>query len=468
MDGDIGRASGLPEERRRTHRQREIVTRTSPVKALGFWMATALVVGNMIGAGVYLLPAALAPYGWNAIVGWILTISGGLCLAAVFAQLARALPEAGGPYAYTRAAFGPAAGFLVAWSYWISIWVGNAALATGAVSYLSVFFPEIATTQGLHAVVTCGVIVTLIAINCRGAYLAGRVQLVTTIIKILPLLAVILLVGALALGVGGLEPAAAPPPFLFAELKPAAITAAATLTLWALLGLESATVPAGKVKDPARTIPRATMTGIVIAGVLYLLTCSGIMLFLPAEEVAVSSAPFADFVSRYLDPKAGALIAGFAAISGIGALNGWILLQGELPNAMAKGGVFPRYLAKTDVRGTPVRALLISGGLLLAVVLMNYSKTMMEAFTFILLLSTTASLIMFLACALAALALQRRGVLKASPVFAVIALAAVIYAIWTIYGAGGEAVAWGVALLAAGAPVYFFVRRRNGRETAPG
>ncbi|PQA89347.1 amino acid permease [Hyphococcus luteus] len=429
-------------------------------KSLGFWMATALVVGNMIGSGVFLLPAALAPFGWSAVAGWVLTIAGGICLAGVFAALAGAFPRAGGPYAYAREAFGPAPAFMVAWSYWISIWVGNAAVATGAVSYLSVFFPQIAETTGLHAVVTCGAIWLLTAVNCRGAFLAGSVQLVTTVLKILPLVAAIAL-GAFVLGGMTDKPASIPEFSGLGDFKLASITAAATLTLWALLGLESATVPAEHVENPGKTIPRATMTGMIIAGVIYLFSCSVVILLLPADEVAASNAPFADFVSTYLNPDAGRLIALFAAISGFGALNGWIMVQGELPYAMAKGGVFPRWLAKESARGLPVRAHVTSSLLLTGVVMLNYSKSMTELFTFIVLLSTTASLFMFLASALSALQLQRVGKLKTSPVLLAAATAAVIYAIWTIYGAGGEAVAWGAALLFAGLPVYWIAHRQN-------
>lgn len=434
--------------------------KTKSDKSLGFWMATALVMGNMIGSGVFLLPAALAPFGWSAIAGWVLTIAGGICLAAVFAALARAYPRAGGPYAYAREAFGPAPAFMVAWSYWISIWVGNAAVATGAVSYLSVFFPQIAETEGLHALITCASIWLLTAVNCRGAFLAGSVQLVTTVLKVMPLIAAIVL-GTFVLGGGSDRPAALPEFSGFGDFKLASVTAAATLTLWALLGLESATVPAEHVENPSKTIPRATMTGMILAGIIYLFSCSAVILLLPADEVAASNAPFADFVSAYLTPGAGQAIALFAAISGFGALNGWIMIQGELPYAMAKGGVFPRWLAKESARGLPVRAHVVSSLLLTGVVMLNYSKSMTELFTFIVLLSTTASLFMFLASALSALELSRAGKLKASPILLAAATAAVIYAIWTIYGAGGEAVSWGVALLFAGLPVYAFTRWQN-------
>jgi len=428
---------------------------SSRVRQLGILMCTALVVGNMIGSGIFLLPATLAPFGWNSIFGWMLTIAGGILLATIFAALSRNFPKAGGPYAYTREAFGPAAAFLVAWSYWISIWVGNAAVAIGAVSYLSVFFPALTSTTGLHAIVTLGIIWMLTLVNCRGTYLAGSVQLATTVLKVLPLFAVIALGAYLASINGGANVA----PFEPEAISFGPITAAATMTLWALLGLESATVPAEKVKDPAKTIPRATMIGMIVTGVIYLLACSAIILLQPAEEVIKSSAPFADFVSRHWGDAAGRWLALFAAISGFGALNGWILLQGELPNAMAKDGVFPAYLAKTSDRDTPVRALVVSSILVTGVVLLNYSKSMTEAFTFVLLLSTTASLVMYFACALSALKLKLQKRLAASPALALVGAIAAAYALWAIYGAGAEAVFWGLVLLVAGLPVYFLAKR---------
>lgn len=420
-------------------------------------MATALVVGNMIGSGVFLLPAALAPFGWNSVFGWIFTIAGGLCIAYALSAMARAIPKEGGPYAFTRAAFGPGPAFFVAWSYWISIWVGNAAVATGTVSYLTVFFPVIAKTPGLPALICIGAVWILTAINCRGAFLAGGVQLITTVLKLAPLAAV-MIIAAIVIFTGSAEVQIAP--FDPGAIKLPAVTAAATLTLWALLGLECATVPAEKVRDAERTVPRATMFGTALAGVFYLFTCSAVVLLLPADEVANSAAPFSDFVSRFLDPRAGVVLAVFVAISGFGALNGWILVQGELPYAMARDGVFPSFLAKASARGTPVRAHIVSSTLLTIVVLLNYTKSMTDLFTFVLLLSTTASLFMYLVSGLAALALKRRGLAKA-PGLTAIAIIATIYSVWTIYGAGAEAVLWGLVLLAAGAPVYLFVRWQN-------
>ena len=428
---------------------------TAQRRVLGFWMCLALCVGNMIGSGVFLLPASLAPLGWNGVFGWFVTIAGAMCLAYIFATLARSLPRAGGPYAYTREAFGPMTGFLVAWSYWISLWVGNVAIATGVVAPLSTLIPGIAEHSVL---ITCAMVWALIGINCYGAATAGRVQVVTTLLKFLPLAAVIVLAAIVISGDGG----ASLPPLRAEDIQltgPAGISAAAALTLWAFLGLESATVPAEKVEDPARTIGRATLIGTALTGLIYIFACSSVALLLPPEEAAQSGAPLADFVELHWGEGAGVAIALFAAISAFGALNGWILLQGEMPWAMAKGGVFPAWLARNSARGTPVRAHLVSGTLLTIVLLMNYSRSMADLFKFIILLATTASLVPYFFVSLAALRLRARGGVTATALLPPIAILGAIYSLWAIWGAGVEAVGWWFVLLALGVPIYLATRR---------
>lgn len=438
---------------------------TSPVatpqpRKLGRWMTTSLVVGTMIGSGIFLLPSTLAPLGWNAIFGWLLTVGGALCLAAVFAWLAREMPREGGPYAYTTAAFGPLTGHMVCWSYWIAQWVGNGAIAVAAVAYLSVFVPAFAANQALAAAASVAIVWGLIAFQMLGARATGSLQLFTTLLKLLPLLAVI------AIAVGVLAGGADPLPGIEAERPPvtaAALTAAATLTLWALIGLESATVPAERIEAPERTIPFATVVGTAVTGLIYIATCSAIILLMPVEQLAASNAPFADFVGSYWGDWARGGIALFAAISCIGALNGLLLIQGELPYAMAKGGTFPRFFAAASGRGVPVRSAIFSAALTSLVIMLNYAQSLTALFTFIILLSTAAMLFMYLACALALLRLSLGARLPRARLLEPIAAIAALYSLWTIYGAGGEAVAWGLALLAAGAPVYFLTRRGEDR-----
>ena len=431
----------------------------APHAPLGLWMCVALVVGNSIGSGVFLLPASLAPFGLNSPVAWLFTAGGALALALVFTQLSRAHPEAGGPYAYTRLAFGPLTAFLVAWGYWISVWVGNAAIATGTVSYLSSLIPWIASSRAAPAIVTLAMLWGLTFVNVYGVRAAGWVQSITTVLKLMPLLA-IAAAGLLLVRAGDFEAAAKVMP-----LSLHGVTAAATLTLWALLGLESATIPADKVRDPSRTIPAATLLGTVLTAVICLIACSAVVLLVPAPILARSNAPFVDLAVRLWGHGAGVLVAAFAAISGFGALNGWILLQGEVPHAMAKTGVFPSVFAIESPRRTPTFALVFSSGLITALVLMNYQQSMVHIFTFMILLSTTACLVTYALCALALLRLmwtgRMRGARMGTASLALVGIAAALYSLWAIAGAGGEANAWGCVLFICGLPLYFLVRARR-------
>jgi basic amino acid/polyamine antiporter, APA family len=184
---------------------------------------------------------------------------------------------------------------------------------------------------------------------------------------------------------------------------------------------------------------------------------------LPAALVAGSEAPFADFVERYGGgAEAGTIIAAFGAISALGALNGWVMLQAEIPAAMARDGLFPAWLGRVSARGTPVAAHLLSASLLSIVVLFNYSRSMADLFQFLILLTTAIVLVMYIACALAAAKLIVEGRLAGSVGLRIVIGVALLYGLFTLYGAGGEALLWGFGLLLLAIPVYFVVRRREG------
>lgn len=438
--------------------------KTSSPRKLGFWMAVALVTGNMIGSGVFLLPASLAPYGLNSLIAWLFTAAGGIGLAFVFSRLSRAFPRGSGPYAYTRNAFGPMPAFLVAWSYWISCWVGNAALATAGVSYLEPFIPRIGTTPQVSAALVLAFLWLFTAVNCRGVRAAGWVQAVTTVLKILPLLAIA------AVGLRTITPASlsasAAVPFSFG-----AVTASATLTIWALMGLESATIPSGKVEDPARTIPRATMLGTVLTTVVYIVVCTTVLILVPAARLASSNAPLADVARMFWGETGATLVALAAAVSAFGALNGWILLQGEVPHALARDGIFPKVFAQASRADAPVFALVFGSALVTVLVLLNASQATVQVFTFMVLLSTSAALVVYLVCCLALLRLWRLGKLgdarRGTFGLAVVGALAGLYSLWAIAGVGREAAAWGAVLFALGVPVYWLMRRAGARRPAP-
>ena len=269
-------------------------------RELGLPTATALVVGNMIGSGIFLLPASLAAValatGSGSLLAWALTGIGAMLLAAVFATLGRAYPKTGGPYAYAHRAFGDFVGFQTAWGYWIAAWAGNAAIAIAFTGYLTVFWPSLADSNVAMAAVTIGLVWLLTLVNIAGVRETGVVQLVTTVLKFVPL-ALVGIIGLFFLNADHFTPFA-PNGLGTGDGMWGGITAAAALTLWAFIGLESATVPAEEVKDPERTIPRATILGTLVTTVVYILATVAIIGVLPLGQLAESTSPFAAAASE--------------------------------------------------------------------------------------------------------------------------------------------------------------------------
>jgi APA family basic amino acid/polyamine antiporter len=428
-------------------------------RKVGLVTATALVLGNMIGSGVFLLPASLAPYGGYSLIGWAVSAIGALLLAGVFYRLAKRAPRAGGPYAYSREAFGDCVGFLVAWIYWVGLVGGNTAIAVAFASYLSALVPVIGTTPLFGALAALAAIWVLTAVNVAGVRSAGAVQVVTTILKISPLLALALF------GFVHFDPhLLAPGPRAGSAMN--AINVCVAATLFAFIGVESATIPAGHVRDPGRTIPRATLLGTAIAAVFYIACTTAVLGVVPAGELEHSHAPFADAGRLLWGGWAGLLIAGAATVSCFGALNGWILIAGQFPQAVAKDGLFPRLFARESSRATPTLGLLVAAALTSLVVLANYTHGMIAMFTFIVLLSTLSIVVAYLFSTMAEIVLARRAGRALPAREAALACAAFAFSLWAVIGAGKDAVYWNFVLLALGIPLYVWQVRAGGSRVA--
>ncbi|NQU87606.1 MAG: amino acid permease [Mariniphaga sp.] len=423
---------------------------------IGFWLSTSLVVGNMTGSGIFLLPAALALYGGISIFGWIFTLAGTLFLALVFSRLSKLITKAGGPYTYSREGFGDFAGFLVAWGYWISIWCGNAAIAVAGVGYLSVFIPSLKENYLLSAAMAIGAIWFFTFINTKSIKRVGVVQLITTIIKILPLL----LLGTF--GFLYFNNTHFTPLNLSGESNFDAITTTAALALWAFLGLESATIPSDKVKNPTKTIPRATIAGIAIAALLYISSTVAIMGIISPADLQNSAAPFADAAQKIWGNQASGLVAIGAAVACFGALNGWILLQGQMPMAAAKDKLFPPAFKRVTGNGIPVLGIIIASVLASLLVSMNYSKGLVKMFSFIIMLSTLSCLLPYLFSSLSEIMLylrKKKNFNKNKLILALcISVPAFLYSLWAITGLEYEILIWGAALLSAGIPIYAYLK----------
>ena len=431
-------------------------------------MCTALVVGNIIGLGIFVMPAALAPYGLNAVSGWGVTLLGCVFLAIVLSWLARSFPRDDGPYAYITRAFGEAPAFLVMWCYWVSIPVANAAISIGVVGYLGSFFPALTASSGGSALTAVAVTWFFILVNLRGARLAGGVQVLTTVLKVLPQLAV----AALGLWLLVRHPAR------YSEHVPAnpaslsQLTEVLTLTLFAMLGIECATTPAGRVRSPEITIPRATLAGTLIAALLYCGVSVVPMLLIPQAQLAASNAPFADLFSRELGGQYASVIALFIVVSGLGALNGWTLVIADLTQSMARHRGFPRVLSRENSRGAPALALIVYGVITSMMLLVNYSDSIAKGFAFLITVATAANLPIYYACSLGYFVLRRRGEAHSAGRAGVqlfVCLLATAYCVWASIGIGLRPLLWTLALGSVGIPIYAWslYMRRLERLAAP-
>ena len=427
----------------------------SPAK-IGLWTTTSLVVGNMIGSGVFLLPASLAVFGGISLLGWIGSSAGAIALALLFSNLSKKIPNAlGGPYAYTRAGLGDFAGFLVAWGYWISIWCTNAAIAVTFVSYLTVFFPILATNSLLAVGTGLAAVWLLTWVNTRGVKEAGRVQMITTVLKLAPLL-LVSFVGLFYIDFKNFVPFN-----ISTESNFSAITATATLTLFAFLGLESATIPSGNIHEPEKTIPRATMMGTIVTILVYVIGSVAVMGMIPAIELKSSNAPFADAAALIWGDSARYWVAAGAIVSTFGALNGWILLQGQMPLAASRDKLFPEIFKKENSKGTPAIGIVISSALISALMMMNFTKGLTDTFTFMVLLTTVAVLVpyLFSAASYGVLLLQNKFWKRDLISQLILAAVAFVFSLWAIVGSGQETVYWGFIAILSGIPFYVWMKR---------
>jgi APA family basic amino acid/polyamine antiporter len=418
-------------------------------RRFGVWKATALVVGNIIGAGIFMLPRDLAPTGWTAVGAWLLAVIGALGVAWVFARLFAAFPTAGGVHGILTLGVGPRAAFVGSWGYLVSVWAANATLAISGVEYLARIMPLPHATPWLRPSLALGALGVLLLANLRGR--GGDVQLVSTAVKLLPLVAVLLLAARLLGQEGAAAVAAtAPAPFAAAALLPAM-----SLTLYAMLGIESAAIPADLVEDAPRVVPRATMFGTALSGLVGLLVTCGVTLLLPGA--ATSDAPLADFVAWQSIPSAGLLVALCAIVSCFGCLNGYLLVGAELTAAMADDGDLPAALGRRNAVGVAPAPLWLGAGVTTLLILAAYTAT--SAFRFAALVTTATNLVLYLLALATAARFLVDGRLPRTVGLTVACLGGTVFAMLALIGAGGEALGWGAALVAAGIPLGLVARQ---------
>lgn len=414
-------------------------------RPFGIWTATALVIGGVIGAGIFVLPSQMAAYGWTGLAAWVLGGAGAIVIALVLASVAEARPREPGLMAVIGEVLGPIPGVLNGWGAWTSYWCANAYIALTSARYASEIWPFLAKTPFHLAVAASLLIAGLTALNLAGLKASGRFQVATTLLKLLPLLVVMLIVAGLLLQGGAAFAREA-----HAPLAPASLFTATSLAFVAIVGFESASIAAQRVRDPERNVPRATMFGVVLACTIYAVVCTGIVFALPLAEVSASNAPVALFIGGYLGGWAGQAVAAFAVISTVGGLNVWIMLQGEVPLALTRAGLLPGWLARTNAHDIAVVPMALASSLTVAVLLIGGWSNGSGLMDFLLLLTAASATWIYTFACIAAL------VLKVRPLLASLGL---LFALAIFYGSGLEAVLLSTVLMAAALPLYWLANR---------
>jgi APA family basic amino acid/polyamine antiporter len=389
-------------------------------------------------------------------------IIGCACLALTFAVLARKMPQAAGPFDYIRETQGETVAFAALWSYWISTAVTVAGLPIAVIGYFVAVFP---TAAKIPAPVIAMVFMwTFVGVNLLGVKSGGRVQVVTSILKLVPLLLVLVFGAAAILTTPETYTPNVPANPVTLQLS----MAAAAIALYPMLGFESAAVAADRVTNPGKTIPRATMIGTLLVAAIYVAIVGIGMLVVPQATLAVSDAPFVDMLDALLGPGNGRWLSLFVVISGLGCLNGWILLSGEMTRTLATRGLMPEIFGRSNRHGVPWASLLLIGAVATFVGLMNFSDTLVGAFTTITLIVSAANLPLYACCSIALFYMLVRSPAGLSPALWLAGAGGIAFSAFAFFGLGWTPFLWALGLGVLGVPIYLWMRRLGTRRAAAG
>jgi APA family basic amino acid/polyamine antiporter len=431
-------------------------------KALSLPILISLVVGNMIGTGIYILPAELAKYGTLSILSWIYTSIGALFLALTFAHLNNRFPKTGGPYIYCKEACGKLVGFIVAYSYWAGYLVSVAGIAVSSVGYLGFITPVLnANTSSYNEYIALAVELGFVwfftAINMIGIHAAGVFQLILTIIKVIPLFVIIVF------GLGHIQVENLTHFTVGAESGFMAISSAAALTFWAFLGLESATVPSENTRGP-RDIFKATVYGTLATSIIYIVSTIVLMGMIPVTQLQHSQFPFAEAGKLLFGPSSAILIVICAVLSGLGALNACIMLQGQIVFAAARDHMFPRIFSQLSKNDSPIAGQLFSSSLVTLLLIATMNPNFLKQFDTIALLAAFLMLVVYLTSALAEIKFILNKKMSLHKIVfnrsVWVVLLSIVYSAWMLLSLDVKILLLGILLILICMPVYYFTVRR--------
>jgi len=420
---------------------------------IGLWPLTSLVTGSLVGSGVFLLPATLAPFGTVSLLGWILTSIGAILLAFVFAELAsRYNTKNGGPYVYAREAFGKDVGYFICWGYWTLSWIGNSALVVGAVSYLGVIYGEFDKSTAL--ILELSILFAVMSFNLMSIKTTGMGELIITVVKVVPLL-ILPIIGLAYIDLANfstLNPSGKP----FME----SLNSVAFLTLWAYIGLETGTVPSGQVINAKKNVPLAIIFGTLIAAAVYVLGTAVVMGVVPHDQLVKSKAPYADAAAIIFGGSWGIPVAVTAIISCIGTLNAWTLVVGRIPQGAAEDGLFPKIFKKVNKAGTPQFGIVVSSLLSVPFIIMSLEENLTAQFNTIIDIAVSSILIVYVVCVLAYFKLLIKANALTGVKFLIGSLA-LIFSLWTLWAASLKMVCLSIILYVLGVPMYMMMKLRK-------
>jgi len=420
-------------------------------RVIGFWRGWSIAVGCAVGSGIFMMPTMLAPYGMLGFGGWLIAGSGSILVALTMAKLVKRIPKTGGPYVYVNEGLGKFSGFIIAWTYWISCISAIAGISIAFVGYLAFFIPTISNSS-IHSLLASLVLVwTIIILNIRSLENSSKFQLISTILKLLPLIFIIFL-GATNFNINNLpelNPTDIHPMYLLATVT--------TLVMWSFIGIETATVPADNVINPQETIPKVLIASVLTILIIYILVSISIAAIVPANELIYSSAPFALAATKILGVTGGTLVSIGALISTLGSLNANTLTAGNLSLAAARDGLLPRKFVSLTETGTPIYTYLLTGLFVSILLILNYTKGIVNAFVFMAMLSTLSTLIAYAFCAIAEFKFAQTDQKNQARMNALLlSCGTFLYAFFAIWGAGIEMIVYSLILIIFGTPIYLF------------
>ena len=430
-------------------------------KQIGIFVATALVIGNMMGAGIFMIPTQLAQVGGpgSSILAWIITGLGSIVLATTFANLGAKMPNSGGIVNYSKDAFGDFMGFMTGWLYWNGSWIGNATLFIVIMSYVGQVI-TIISQNTIIGFLFCSILLWIFTyINIRGAKFAGKVGSVITVFKIV-LFVFFMIIAAINFNVENFIP-------LFPTdkgIKTIPLTSA--ITLWAFIGLETASVASGDIKDPEKNVKKSTILGIAISAILYLGISSLSIGAMSQHDLAQSGAPLTDIIKNFLGSNAISYLNIAIGLCICGTALGWLLSTARVAHAAGELGVFPKVFSKQHSKyDTPYIALIIGAILVNLIFLLNFIQGLSSIYNFIVLLSTLSYLPIYAWASIAEIILTIKDKKNITIInfikFSFRSLIGFLFAIWTIYAAGSEVVLYGFILIMIGVPFYAYIKLKN-------